>query len=97
LRESSVKSLLTWVTSGLDDLDEAGTKAEAEAYKKALESTDVFPPFRKRKGGDGDTDDAADETEKMDEDDISSNLPIGLGEGLSGPEEGDSCDTQRAR
>ena len=94
------------MTSGLDELDTAADKAEDEAYKKALESTDVFPPFRKRKAGAGSRDaDQKDEDDKMDEDteeedDPRSNLPalgIGLGEGLSGPDEGSSSDTQRSR
>lgn len=116
-REESVKSLLSWVTSGLDELDEAAAEAENDAYAKALESKDAYPPFKRIRRGkkresvgksvagddeeeEGDDDEGAEVADK-EEVDRGNNLPdalgIGLGEGLAGPEEGSSCDTNRAR
>ncbi|TXT15631.1 hypothetical protein VHUM_00134 [Vanrija humicola] len=99
-REDSVKSLLTWVTSGLDDLDTEAETAGDKAYEKALASKDVFPPFK------GDA--AAEQAEKAESleppvDEFNTGpltpaLGVGLGEGLETIEgDGGSSDASRAR
>lgn len=85
-REDSVKSLLQWVTSGLDDLDEEADKAADAAYAKALASTDAYPPFRRLSAAEIDV--------KSEDDDM---FGIGLGVGLISQEEAGASDTNRFR
>jgi hypothetical protein len=96
-RDESIKSLLGWVTSGLDDLDTQAEHAEDEAYHKALKAEDVFPPFKATDGPlvPGGSDDKG---EDMETDlPMAPGLGIGLGHGFDAPEETDNVDTQRAK
>lgn len=93
-REESVKSLLGWVTSGLDELDQQAEKEDDEAYAKALKSDEAYPPYE-RVGEES-------AKERAPTPPLSPSSPpavpsgIGLGEGLGGQEESGS-DTNRTR
>ncbi|CAK9784162.1 SAPS-domain-containing protein [Cutaneotrichosporon oleaginosum] len=96
-REESIKSLLGWVTSGLDELDTQAEHAEDEAYHKALNSDDIFPPFKATDGplepaGGDDKDDDAESDIPM-----APGLGIGLGQGFDAPDETETVDAQRAK
>nr|XP_018261596.1 uncharacterized protein I303_06036 [Kwoniella dejecticola CBS 10117]OBR83754.1 hypothetical protein I303_06036 [Kwoniella dejecticola CBS 10117] len=45
-REESVKSLLTWVVAGLDELDQQAHEADEEVLSIALTSPDLYPSYR---------------------------------------------------
>lgn len=89
-REESVKSLLHWVTYGLDDLDEQAVRAEEQAYSKAVADKDVFPPFKADPNAPPASAVPEDKDESAAEDDGSPLAPgmgIGLGEGFASIEE----------
>lgn len=90
-REDSVKSLLHWVTSGLDELNEQASKAEESAFDEAVASKDVYPPFT----GDKEETPAEDHGEGEGEP-IAPGLGIGLGEGFA-PVEETNTDMSRAK
>lgn len=95
-REDSVNSLLHWVTSGLDELDEQAARAEDKAFRKALASKDVFPEF-KVEGGDSGSTSTTEKGKSGDESDpVSPGMGIGLGEGLE-PVEETNIDNSRAK
>lgn len=99
-REESIKSLLGWVTSGLDELDAQAESSEDEAYHKALKSEDVFPPFTATDGPlvpGGSVDNDAPNAVETENVPMAPGLGIGLGQGFEGPEESENADTQRAK
>lgn len=106
-REDSVKSLLSWVTSGLDDLDTQAEEAEDLAYSQALKSTEAYPPFKAGNPSSGvgpvmpsagSLDSTAEEDDgKSSLDDTHPGLGIGLGQGLGSQEADEAGEVQRAR
>lgn len=99
-REESIKSLLGWVTSGLDELDSQAENAEDTAYHNALRSEDLFPPFTSTTGPlvpGGDDDNVTKDSASSDEGPLAPGLGIGLGQGFEAPEEPENADTQRAK
>nr|XP_019011578.1 uncharacterized protein I206_03680 [Kwoniella pini CBS 10737]OCF50359.1 hypothetical protein I206_03680 [Kwoniella pini CBS 10737] len=45
-KEESVKSLLTWVVAGLDELNQQAKEADDQLMNKALTSTDFYPSYK---------------------------------------------------
>jgi SIT4-associating protein SAP185/190 len=89
-KEDHIKSLLHWVVSGLDELDEQAHKSDLASFAHAVASVPSYAQQFKPGPGSPPLEPA-----KVDEAPYSPDLPAGLGQGLD-TNEGDD-DTKRAR
>ena len=89
-KEDHIKSLLHWVVSGLDELDEQAHKSDLASFAHAVASIPSYAQQFKPAPGSPPLEPA-----KVDEAPYSPDLPAGLGQGLD-TNEGDD-DTKRAR